>query len=93
MKNTSMVNGKRKVCRIFDNGGLSFDRYTIAFKGFRYNGRMVYPYFAASEKPFHPQGLGQYGESTLFLTGKHLGKRVDFADIPEQVKKLILQSI
>ena len=34
IKNTIIVKGKRKVCRIYDNGGRSFDRYTGAFKGY-----------------------------------------------------------
>ena len=94
MKNTIIVNGKRKVCRIFDNGGVTFDRFTIAFKGYRVprNG-MVYPYLAASTNPFSPQGFGQHGESKFFLTGRELGKRVDIDSIPVDVKTFILQNI
>ena len=94
MKNTITWKGKRKVCRIFDNGGESFDRYTIAFKGYRLAGHgMVYPYLASSENPFHPQGFGLHGESKEFLTGKHLGKRVAFEDVPERVQQFILENI
>ena len=89
-----MVDGKRKVCRIFDNGGASVDRYTIAFKGYRVEGwGMVYPYLASSSHPFHPQGFGQHGESREFLTGKHLGKRVAFDTLPVDVQKFILDNI
>lgn len=97
IKNTIMVNGKRKVCRIYDAGNSDnapADRYTIAFKGYRLDGYgMVYPYLASSDRPFHPQGFGQYGESKEFMTGKHLGKRVDFEALPKDVKAFILQSI
>ena len=94
INNTIMVDGKRKVCRIFDNGGASVDRYTIAFKGYRMAGRgMVYPYLASSSHPFHPQGFGQHGESREFLTGKHLGKRVAFDTLPVDVQKFILDNI
>lgn len=95
IKNTITIDGKRKVCRIFDLGhGVAFDRYTIAFKGCRANGyEMVYPYLASSDNPFHPQGFGQHGESKEFLTGKHLGKRVSFDTLPEQVKQFILQNV
>lgn len=95
IKNTIMVDGKHKVCRIFDLGpGGAFDRYTVAFKGYRANDYgMVYPYLASSDNPFHPQGFGQHGESKEFLTGKHLGKRVSFEYLPEQVQQFILQSI
>ena len=95
MKNTITVNGKRKVCRIFDLGpGGVFDRYTIAFKGYYVNDYgMVYPYLASSDNPFHPQGFGMHCESREFLTGRHLGKRVSFDALPEQVQDFILQSI
>ena len=80
IKNTIIVNGKRKVCRIFDTGpDGTFDRYTIAFKGYRVNGYgMVYHYLASSDNPFHPQGFGMHLESREFLKGKHLGKRIAF---------------
>lgn len=93
MRNTIIVDGKRKVCRIFDMGSNEIDRYTIAFKAQRINGILFYPYLASSVDPFHPQGFGQYGESNVFLTGRHLGKRVSFESLPDQVKQFILQSI
>lgn len=37
---------------IFDNGGDTFDRYTIILE----SGEI----YGASENPFHPQGFGQY---------------------------------
>lgn len=89
-----MVNGKRKVCRVFDAGESFADRYTIAFKGYRVKGYgMVYPYLASGNDPFHPQGFGQHGESREFLTGKHLGKRVEFESLPDQVKRFIFDNI
>ncbi len=95
IKNTILVNGKRKVCRIYDTGSDgAFDRYTVAFKGYRAEGYgMVYPYLASSENPFHPQGFGMHCESKEFLTGKHLGKRVNFDSLPADVQRFILQSI
>lgn len=95
VKNTIMVRGKRKVCRIFDMGlDGPFDRYTVAFKGYRVKGYgMVYPYLASSDNPFHPQGFGQHGESKEFITGKHLGKRARFESLPDSVKKFILVNI
>lgn len=91
MKNTIMVDGKRKVCRVWDFGDTVADRYTIAFRGYHIAGYgMVYPYLASSENPFHPQGFGQHGESREFLKGRHLGKRVEFEYLPEQVQRFIL---
>lgn len=95
IKSTIMVNGKRKVCRIFDTGADGvFDRYTIAFKGYRVQGYgMVYPYLASSNNPFHPQGYGMHGESKEFVTGKCLGKRVHFEALPADVQRFILDNI
>jgi len=94
MKNTIQARGKTLVCRIFDSGENYCDRYTVAFKGYRVIGYgMIYPYLASSCFPFHPQGFGQHGESKEFLTGRHLGKRVLFDSLPEQVKQFILQNI
>lgn len=96
VSNTIMVDGKRKVCRIFDMGPDGpVDRYTVAFKGYRgeREWRMVYPYLAASDHPFHPQGFGQHGENYTFLTGRHLGKRITFESCPPDVQKFILQNI
>lgn len=97
--NTIMVNGRRMVCRIFDAGPASFDRFTVAFKGYRFNGypgsssEMIYPYLASSCFPFSPQGLGQHEEAKAFMTGRHLGKRITFESCPPDVQKFILQSI
>ncbi len=94
MKNTIMVNGKRKTCRIYDAGHATLDRYTIAFRGRMVTGYgMIYPYIASSDSPFHPQGFGQHGESREFITGSRIGKRVSFDELPADVQKFILQSI
>lgn len=95
IKNTIMVNGKRRVCRIFDTGPDGpADRYTIAFRGARLQcGALWYPYLASGDTPFHPQGFGQHGESKVFLTGRHLGRRVSFEGLPADVRQFILQSI
>lgn len=94
MKNTIMVNGKRKTCRIYDAGENFADRYTVAFRGYRVdNWGMIYHYLSSGDQPFSPHGFGQHGESRQFLSGKHLGKRVEFDSLPEDVKKFILQNI
>jgi hypothetical protein len=87
----------RLVCKIWDNGGETIDRYTIGFKmraagpGMRY-----WPYLAASENPFHPLGFGQYGEWARWYDakgGKHLGKRIPFEALPDAVQQFVMQSI
>ena len=54
---------------------------------------MVYPYLASGPNPFHPQGFGLHCESSTFLTGKHLGKRIAFEALPSDVKKFVTNNI
>lgn len=92
IKNTVMKNGKRYVCRIFDNGGETLDRYTIALKGERDTmGRMYYPYLASSDHPFN--SLGQHGENSTFIHGRCFGKRVSFDSVTADVQSFILQNL
>ena len=96
MKNSIVVDGKKRTCVIYDNGGPdapdgSIDRYTVILRAYRDKGLgcMVYPYLACSESPF--QSFGQQGEAYESIRGKHLGKRGAFEDVPPDVKKFILQ--
>lgn len=43
-----------------------------------------------NETPFHPCGFGQWGTC---IEGRHLGKRVLFSALPEQVKECIIQQM
>lgn len=91
MKNTIIHNGKRYICRIYDNGGVTLDRYTIALKAYRVNGQLVYPYLASSAYPFH--SFGQHGESGVKIDGQHLGKRIPFESLPIDVQRFIVQNL
>ena len=75
----------------FDNGGESFDRYTIFYKA---NGWQPWrDYIAASDNPFHPQGFGQHGESREFWRRAdmaHIGKPIRFASLPPDVQRFAL---
>lgn len=51
---------------IFDNGGATFDRFTIILK----DGET----FAASGNPFHPQGFGQYCGNAVELAFPNMAK-------------------
>ena len=72
---------------IYDNGGKSFDRYSIVFK----NGDLV----GMSMNPKSPQGFNQFSGNIKEWGLKdlsHLGKKVDFSDLeklPEQVLEAI----
>ena len=85
-----LADGRRVVCKIFDYGEDSFDRYTVVFRARRSLGALYYPYISSSTFPFHPQGLGLHGESWTSIEGPHLGKRITFEQCPPDVQKFIL---
>lgn len=62
-RNKFMPGGIPRWIRCYDNGGESFDRYTVVFTG-RYTHKTggKFWYIGMSEHPFHPQGFGQHGE-------------------------------
>lgn len=83
----------------FDNGGETIDRYTIVFP----DGDL----YGCNDRPFHPQGFGQFcGNITdpsfkgcgrtvkefisIAKKDKRMGKPIKFADLPDDVKKLIV---
>lgn len=85
-------NGIPKYIRCFDNGGESFDRYTVTFSGtYKSRYRGVTEYIGMSENPFDAQGFGQHGEMPNTTSYKHLGKRIKFTDLPEDCKIAVLR--
>lgn len=76
------------VLRCYDNGGKTCDRYTILpprwAKECRERGTGLFEALAASEYPFHPQGVGM---STLAAPGPHLGRRVTWEALPLDVRR------
>lgn len=80
------------VLRCFDNGGKTFDRYTIIPPRWAKEERErdgSWNSIGASERPFHPQGFGQHGAAT---PGHHLGKRITWDELPEAVQRFARQS-
>ncbi len=74
------------VLRIYDNGGKTFDRYTVIpprwAKGYRDG--MRWEAIGASELPYHPQGFGMHVSAH---PGKHLGARIHWDELPQGVKQ------
>ena len=94
MKNTIIHPTRgRLVCKIWDNGAATVDRYTIAIKAVKHDGNLYWPYLSANASPYHPQGFGQYGESDRPMGGRHLGKRIAFNDLPEHAKRFVMDNI
>ena len=85
--------------RCYDNGGRSFDRYTVIFTRKRLDGWTQFR--AMSAFPYHPQGFGQWGAVQGGLdTNKdgfapalgrrcHLGKRIPFEALPPDCRELV----
>lgn len=69
---------------IWDNGGKTVDRYTLLMS----NGEA----WGFNERPFHPQGFGQYaGNLSKLKTFSHLGKRVSVMSLSLDAQKFVKQ--
>lgn len=95
-KQSSIPNDIPKYVRCYDNGGKSFDRYTVVFTGrYTHKTNRSFWYVGMSSNPFSPMGFGQHGESEFQPIDKptysHLGKKIKFVDLPEDCKKLVLE--
>jgi hypothetical protein len=87
-KNASAFNLAKalKTVRIYDNGGVTADRFTAVFMNEPERAANLYGAYGMSEKPYHPQGVGQYCSAT---PGRHLGRRIKYNDLTEDCQKLI----
>jgi hypothetical protein len=92
---TETVKGVRIAC--YDNGGESFDRYTVVYMDERDGcpslplGRgNLFACIGMSSEPFHPQGFGQHSTA---MPGPHLGRRIAFASLPEDCQKVVLRDV
>lgn len=72
---------KMKILKIYDNGGKTWDRYTVLTN----HGAL-----GLSENPNSSQGFSQWGEA---IDGNHLGKRINLVDLPGNVQKHILSRV
>lgn len=72
--------------RCYDNGGKTYDRYTVVYMDEPLEASGLFFSVGMSEDPFHPQGFGQYGPAK---PGRYLGKRIEFEDLPEDCQKLV----
>jgi hypothetical protein len=75
--------------RCYDNGGKTFDRYTVIYMDERERDG-TYGARGMSANPFHPQGFGQYCSAML---GRHLGKRIAFDALPSDCQRLVMMDM
>ena len=89
-----LPDGVPRYVRCYDNGGKTCDRYTVVFPGrYRHKSRSECLYLGASSEPFPPPGFGPHGSAPSAIDSprySHLGKKVKFATLPEDVQKLTL---
>lgn len=100
-----MPGGVPRWVRCYDNGGDTCDRYTVVFTGrYKKGVSREFMYLGMSEKPFHPQGFGQRGETQFkpcdvnksgFAPAigrkNHLGTRIAFETLPQDCKVAVIQ--
>jgi hypothetical protein len=72
---------------IYDNGGKSYDRMTVIFKDRPERQPGTFEAIGASET-----GEGFYMHTTA-VPGKHLGKRVKFADLSPELQNMLKNEI
>jgi len=83
---------KHSLIRVYDNGGKSYDRYTLVMPDM--DTPRTNDYWGFSENPFHPQGFGQFaGEYPLLKNYDSLGKLIPIESLPEQARKFVEQNI
>jgi hypothetical protein len=85
-------NGIPRYVRVYDDGSRSYDRFTVVYTGKNARGS----YLGMSERPTHPQGFGQHGETRHPWervdrpTSSHLGKRIAWESLPEECQRVAL---
>ena len=69
--------------RIYDNGGKTYDRYTLI--------NSENEIFGFNEDPFHPQGFGQFAGDWEGGSTRHLGKKITAASLPVKARQYVKQ--
>lgn len=75
--------------KLYDNGGETYDRYTVIYLDDP-EGHGLFSSVGMSEHPFAPSGFGQHGSAK---PGRHLGKRIEFEDLPDDCQKLVKRDL
>lgn len=84
-----MPGGVPRYIRVWDNGGRSYDQYTVVFTK-KSLAPGIFMYIGMSDNPCSPMGFGQHGELHQKHQGKHLGKRIKFSDLPVDCQRVVI---
>ena len=88
------------VLAIYDNRGKTADRYTVFYRPPVVEGGftdMYLGYRCMSENPYHPQGVGMWGELRAYevaafrYSQRH--RACKWSDLPERVKDCVRQDL
>ncbi len=74
----------KDVVAVYDNGGKTFDRYTIVLDEADAWTPGCYQSFSFSHNPDSPQGFSQFG---VCRPGDHLGRLIRFDALPINIQK------
>lgn len=86
-KERLMPGGVPRYIRVYDNGGQTYDRWTVIFTKKRVSGQFMY--LGMSDNPYAPNGIGLHGESEC-PTMANVGKKVPFDSLPDDCKRLVI---
>jgi arabinogalactan endo-1,4-beta-galactosidase len=78
------------ILAVFDNGGKTFDRYTVVFEGvLEHSGS--YEMLGLSYNPDWPQGFSQWSECVYNSAddNSHLGSPIAWEALPEHIREHI----
>ena len=75
--------GSESIAGIYDNGGKTFDRYTIALVYYHGN-KMMHHCLGLSDNPNSPSGFSQWDDC---VPGSHLGKEIPWSKLPAEVRQ------
>ena len=89
-----MPEGAPKLVRCYDNGGETFDRFTVSYtraNNFGLTGRTVG--VGMSEYPYSPQGFGQHFDYDSPIDRPsygHLGRKIQFSALPPDCQRVVM---
>jgi len=76
--------------KVYDNGGETFDRYTVVYLDCPAHYEDGYEAVGMSIDPTHPQGYGQHCTAML---GEHLGEEIEFKALPKKCREVVLADL
>jgi len=77
----------KEIKSVWDDGGQTLDRYTVVLKA---KIGKYYDCIYSCHQPTHPQGVAGWTKTT---EGKHLGKRIEWSDLPENVQEFVINQL